>query len=394
VLLAVVAFVQVVGTIGASQGQPEAVDLDGFAVVLLLAGPAALAVLWDRPRYALWTAIACSLLYLGLGYPYGPFVLTPVIGLMHAVVSGHRRDAWIAGVVGIAGALALHAVSPRDDAVSWGQVAGVTTWVAIVLVAGEIVRARVDRRNEARLAAAEQARRRAGEERLRIAQELHDVLAHNISLINVQAGVGLHLMDTNPEQARDALGTIKHASKDALEELRAALDLLRSGDAAPRAPTGGLAQLDSLVARVRSPELDVRVERRGDSVTLPAGLDLAAFRIVQEALTNVVRHASSARTVRVWLDYRDDSLAVHVDDDGRTPSPTTGDDAGSGNGLPGMRERATALGGSFRAGPRPGGGFAVHAVLPTGPSDAPRSGPPHAEPSSTVADAAATGSQP
>jgi signal transduction histidine kinase len=361
-LLVVVAFVQVVGTIGSSQGQPEAVDLDAIAIVLLLAGPASLALLWDRPRIALWVAMGCTLLYLGLGYPYGPFVLTPVIALVHAVVTGHRRDAWIAGAVGIIGALVLHAVSPREDAVTWAQVIGVTTWVAIVLVAGEIVRARLDRRDEARVAAAELARRRASEERLRIAQELHDVLAHNISLINVQAGVGLHLMDTDPEQTRDALGTIKHASKDALEELRAALDLLRSGDAAPRAPTGGLEQLDGLIARVRSPELDVRLERRGTPATLPAGLDLAAFRIVQEALTNVVRHASNATYALVRIDYGDDEITVQVDDDGRATPSVNG--SSNGSGIAGMRERARVLAGDLDAGPRPGGGFRVRARFP------------------------------
>jgi signal transduction histidine kinase len=215
----------------------------------------------------------------------------------------------------------------------------------------------------------EQQRRQASEERLQIAQELHDVLAHNISMINVQAGVGLHLMDTDPQQARQALAAIKQASKDTLGELRAVLDLLRGTDTAPRMPTGGLADLESLVARVRTADLDVRIERSGTQRALPPEVDLAAFRIVQEALTNVVRHAVAATAVHVWLDYRDESLAVHVDDDGRTPPAWRGDDAGSGNGLPGMRERATALGGSFRAGPRAdGGGFAVLAVLPTGPS--------------------------
>src|SRR5690606_4507892 len=127
---------------------------------------------------------------------------------------------------------------------------------------------------------------------------------------------------------------------------------------APRMPTGGLQDLDALVERVNTAELDVTVRRTGTPRSVPPEVDLAAFRIVQEALTNVVRHAPTAATAQVWLDYRDGSLAVHVDDDGRTAAPaTTGADGG--NGLPGMRERATALGGSFQAGSRPTGGFGV-----------------------------------
>jgi signal transduction histidine kinase len=246
--------------------------------------------------------------------------------------------------------------------VTWTQVVGVTTWVALVLVVGEVIRGRVERRAEARVASLELSRRRASEERLRIAQELHDVLAHNISLINVQAGVGLHLMDTHPEQAREALGTIKHASKDALDELRAALELLRSGDSAPRAPTGGLDQVDALIARVRSPDLDLRLDRHGDPVALPAGLDLAAFRIVQEALTNVVRHATGATYAAVRIDYDADALTVQIDDDGRG-APTV-DGSSGGSGIAGMRERARVLAGVLEAGPRPGGGFRVRARFP------------------------------
>jgi signal transduction histidine kinase len=393
-VLPIIAAVQVIGTFGASRDQEVARDVDVLAVALVLTGPIILWFTRRRPVLGAALLMALTFAYFARGYPGGPVVISPVVGLIRAVLSGHRRATWVIAAVGVAALLASHQLAGEYSDEGWISIIAVATWAVIVLVVADIARSRFARRESARRARVEQQRRQASEERLRIAQELHDVLAHNISMINVQAGVGLHLMDTHPEQAREALAAIKQASKDTLGELRSVLDLLRGTDAAPRMPTGGLHDLEALVARVRSADLDVRVDRTGDTREVPPEVDLAAFRIVQEALTNVVRHASSARTVRVWLDYRDDSLAVHVDDDGRTPSPTTGDDAGSGNGLPGMRERATALGGSFRAGPRPGGGFAVHAVLPTGPSDAPRSGPPHAEPSSTVADAAATGSQP
>jgi signal transduction histidine kinase len=231
-----------------------------------------------------------------------------------------------------------------------------------VLLAADLARSRVLRHQAAAAARAEQERREASDERLLIAQELHDVLAHNISLINVQAGVGLHLMDSRPEQARDALTAIKQVSKETLGELRAVLDLLRGDGSAPRTPTGGLGDLDTLVGRVRSPELDVRIERTGTERPMPPAVDLAAYRIVQEALTNVVRHAPSAHLVRVRLDYGAGELVVRIDDDGRESASI----GVGGNGLPGMRERSTALEGQFEAGPRPGGGFAVRAVLPIG----------------------------
>jgi signal transduction histidine kinase len=219
---------------------------------------------------------------------------------------------------------------------------------------------------------AEEDRRRAGEERMRIARELHDVLAHNISLINVQAGVALHLMDEQPSQPRSALIAIKQASNDALRELRSVLDILRQGDAQPpRASASGLAHLNSLIAGASATGLEVRTRVEGTPRPLPAGVDLAAFRIVQEALTNVTRHAGPA-TATVLVAYGDDELTVQVDDDrkgvgsafGRQPTDSDQQTRWSGNGIRGMRERAAALGGELAAGPRPGGGFRVRARLP------------------------------
>jgi signal transduction histidine kinase len=215
---------------------------------------------------------------------------------------------------------------------------------------------------EAERTHAEEDRRRAGEERLRIARELHDVLAHNISLINVQAGVALHLMDEQPGQSRTALAAIKQASNDALHELRSVLDILRQGTDAPRSPTSGLDSLDGLVANAASAGLAVSTRVEGTPRPLPTGVDLAAFRIVQEALTNVTRHAGQA-TASVLVAYGDGELTVQVDDDGRGAT-RQGAEAAGGNGIRGMRERAAALGGQLDAGPRPGGGFRVAARLP------------------------------
>jgi signal transduction histidine kinase len=222
------------------------------------------------------------------------------------------------------------------------------------------------RRLAAERTRAEEARRRAGEERMRIARELHDVLAHNISLINVQAGVALHLMDEQPGQSRSALQAIRQASNDALGELRSVLDVLRQGDEAPpRSPASGLAHLDSLVAGAGATGLAVRTEVEGTPRPLPAGTDLAAYRIVQESLTNVTRHAGPA-SATVLVRYGQDNLTVQVDDDGKGPEPPSAADASlrPGRGLVGMRERVAALGGELTTGPRPGGGFRVLARLP------------------------------
>jgi signal transduction histidine kinase len=208
----------------------------------------------------------------------------------------------------------------------------------------------------------EEARRRTSEERLRIARELHDVVAHNISLINVQAGSALHLIDQQPERARTALSAIKVASKETLVELRSVLGVLRQVDeAAPRSPAPGLGRLDEIVSRASSAGLPVAVEVEGASNGLPPGVDRAAYRIVQEALTNVTRHAGPARaTVRISYGERD--VVLQIDDDGL--GGTTNGSPSTGNGILGMRERAAALGGTVQTGPRPGGGFRVRAWLP------------------------------
>lgn len=229
-----------------------------------------------------------------------------------------------------------------------------------MLAAAELVRVRREQwaRERAERRAAE--KRRTDEERLRIARELHDVLAHSISVINVQAGVGLALLDSDPEQARTALTTIKAASKEALGEVRQVLDTLRAPGAAPRAPAPGLARLSELVEQASAAGLTVGTTTEGARRELPPGADLAAFRILQEALTNVVRHSES-RTAHITLTYAPERLALRIDDEGPA---SHGEAGGSGNGLVGMRERAAALGGTIDAGPRPGGGFRVEAFIP------------------------------
>jgi signal transduction histidine kinase len=225
----------------------------------------------------------------------------------------------------------------------------------------EALRGRRERFTEARRAREQEARQRANEERLRIARELHDVLAHNITTINVQSGVALHLIDEQPEQARTALEAINEASADALREVRSALSALRGdGEQPPRTPTAGLDGVDELVSRACAAGLEVSIDVRGNRRPLPASVDLAAFRIVQESLTNVVRHAQ-ATAATVQLAYGAGELTVQIDDDGRGGAAANG-----GSGILGMRERAAALGGRLIAGPGPRGGFRVSAHLPFG----------------------------
>jgi len=347
---------QVVGSFGAADNQPERRAIDGLALVLVLLGPAALAVRHRWPLAAVAVATGAAVGYIGSGYPYGPIFVSVVVALFAAVQAGHRRSTWGLAALGYGGYLVATLVDPTPGpGPGVGHMALVAGWLAVVLAVSEVVRTRREQAAEVARAEAEEEQRRVGEQRLVIAQELHDVLAHNISLINVQAGVALHLIDEQPDQARTALANIKEASRDALHELRTALDLLRRGDA-PRAPAPRLDDLDTLVAGVRAGGLDARLEVDGRAGPLPAAVELAAYRIVQEALTNVTRHAR-ADLVTVRLGYGD-GVTVEVTDDG------VGGPAGPGNGITGMRQRAAALGGTVEAGPLPGGGFRVVAHLP------------------------------
>jgi signal transduction histidine kinase len=355
----VLALVQVGGTFGAAQRQPSAVPVDALAVVIALVGPAGLLLLRRRPDVLVWAVAAATLVYLVRGYPYGPVFFSLALCAVYAVATGHRLAAWAAFGALLAGHLVALVV--RHDEWSWPAMLGVLAWALLLLAVGELVRVRRERVLAARRARLEAQQRQAGEERLRIARELHDVVAHHMSLINVQAGVALHLMDRKPEQAQTALEAIKDASKDALVELRSLVGILRAeGEAAPRSPTGGLASLDDLVGRSAQAGLAVRLARHGAVRPLPAAVELAALRIVQEAITNVVRHAQAAHA-EIVLDYRSDVLDVTVQDDGqglRDPSN------GAGRGLVGMRERAEGLGGTLTVDSGAGAGTRVHAVLP------------------------------
>jgi signal transduction histidine kinase len=372
------AVVQVVGCRLAAHGQPQATPLDALGYVLLLAGPAALLVRRSQPLLSATVGLAAALAYLAFGYPTGPYFLAAVVALFGAVRRSDRRWVWTLCGVAYASYVALafgpYTVDGRTLVQpTTGQYVAVGAWLAVALLLAETVRFRgaqlaeyARAQTEASRARQEQTRRQASDERLQIASELHDVLGHHLSLINVRAGIGLHLIDSRPEEARAALEAIKTASAEALREVRGVLATLAPADPAdpraPRTPTPGLRDVESLAGDARAAGLPVSVTVTGTVVDVPAAVDRAAYRIVQEALTNVRRHAGPDVRASVAITYADHELRIRVDDDG--PGPADGSGDGSGNGLPGMRERAAALGGSLTAGPRPERGFRVDATLP------------------------------
>jgi signal transduction histidine kinase len=360
---ALLALLQVVGSFGAAHFQPERRPVDALAVLLLVAGPAALPWVGRWPRGVLTFVAGVTAVYLAIGYPYGPVFVSYAVATVVVVVRGHRLLAWtMAGVVLVADAAAR--LGFHREQWSWGSQVGVLAWVLVILAVAELARGRAEWAATYRAAARETRLRQAGEERLRIAQELHDVVAHHMSLINVQAGVALHLADRRPEQVEPALIAIRDASKEAITELRSLIDVLRADNApAPRSPAASLARLDDIVERSRHAGLEVTTAVTGERRPLPAAVELAAYRIVQEAITNIVRHAHATHA-SVTLDYGADLLVVSVEDDG-TGAPDVPTIV-PGNGISGMQERARALGGRLEVSRCGTGGLRVEAVLPTG----------------------------
>ncbi|MFD7021438.1 sensor histidine kinase [Promicromonospora sukumoe] len=462
-----VAVVSLLGSLGAARGQSWATDVDLPGVLLLLVSPAALLLLLPRrPVLATVLSVAATLTFLLAGYPWGPAFLGPVAVLVGVMLSGEVRRArliaWsgaalLSGGVGVAATLLAPRLqrflseNPVRPDRTWGPpgyhgpgwdsadgswfittgalVAG-AAWLAVVLLIASGARDRIARRAAARAAAletaAERERTAVASERLRIARELHDVLAHSLSAINVQAGVGLHLIDRNPGQAREALTNIRDTSKDALAEVRTVLGIVREGtapstsgaqpvdgadgagapaagspavgpptgspptsgpqsaaepqwdDAAPLAPTWDLTGLRRLADQARTEGLDVTVQLTGVD-DLPDHVAGVVHRVVQESLTNVRRHAPSARRVTLRV-TGGDVVEVLVSDDG-APAGRSDEPVVAGYGLLGMRERVEGAGGTLTAGRRPDGpGWEVRARLPgtrrTGPPPATGTAPP------------------
>ncbi|NMO49859.1 sensor histidine kinase [Actinoplanes sp. TBRC 11911] len=343
-----------VATRFAAANQPGTLPLDGMAYALIAVASAVLALRrrWPVPVLAIVTTAVT--VYLIRGYAYGPVLIVFLIAVY--TVSARlplRPAASLAGAVLIV--LTSHVFIPHVGNPGLAGLVPATAFVVVPFALGVTVRLSREATAHAR---ADTARRIADDERLRIAQEVHDVVGHGLAAINMQAEIALHLLQRKPEQAEAALAAISKTSKEGLDELRATLSAVRHGD--ERAPAPGLAQLPALRDRLADAGLPVTVTVSGapSGGDLPAAVDLAGYRIVQEALTNVLRHAQATHAF-VRVEHRPGEVEVEVVDTGRGGPPSPG-----GTGIAGMRERATALGGAFSAGPQPGGGFRVHAVLP------------------------------
>jgi signal transduction histidine kinase len=344
----------------APAGRHQGVEsISGWAYLLVVTAAAAMAFRRLAPTTALLVCTAAVSLYLLGGYPFGPILLSLAVAVYTVGARRPLRQAAgaAAGVFAAVCAAALLGGLRAGGGPDLDAVVPQLAWVAGPLAIGVTVRVGREQVVQARR---DEARRQADGERLRVAQEVHDVVGHGLAAINMQAEIALHLLAKQPAQAEAALTAISRTSRESLDELRATLGAVRrGGDVDDRAPGPGLARLPALVDRTRAVGVPVTVDLAGPLDALPAAVDLAAYRIVQESLTNVLRHAGTA-TAAVALARTGDELTVSVSDTGRggPPAPVPG------HGLAGMRERVTALGGSLTAGPRPEGGFQVTARLP------------------------------
>ncbi|MFG2049329.1 sensor histidine kinase [Micromonospora sp. NPDC048935] len=347
-----------VATVVLVTGLSEPRGLEPLGGVLVAAGGLALAARRRAPIPVLAFTGLCAVAGQGAG------VDVPAVAYLFAVYAavraGHRTGTVVASVIMlVALPVAAMASGRYDPGAAFAQARSVLelAWLIAAGAAGEALRQAERRADEAERTREESALRRAGEERLHIARELHDTLTHQISVIKVQAEVAVHLARKRGEPVPDALLAIRDAGREASRELRVTLEALRD-DADTR--SCGLDHVADLVRRARTTGLDATLTVEGHRADVPAAVDRTAYRIVQESLTNIVRHAAAA-TASVRIDYRLDTVAIRVDDDGgATPEMVPV----AGVGLLGMRERVAALGGRLRAEPRSEGGFTVQAELP------------------------------
>jgi signal transduction histidine kinase len=372
----VIAIFAVFGTIQAArEGGNGERQLDWLGWGLLAVATLALAARRRQPALVLLATAAAVAVSVALGYPTGPIWGTPLIALYSAAATGRRALALLAAAVFLMVLVVWALLAPEPGTPD--EIGFTVLLLALAVATGEVARGRRDylaeaerRATEAERTREEAARRHAGEERLRLARDLHDITAHTIAVIAIQAGVADEALDGCqgcPEPARAAVRAIRAASREAMAELKATVSMLREGTA-PRGPLPGLDQLEELVGMAASGGVRVELAVTGTAPPLPPAVDVTAFRIVQESLTNVLRHAQAASaTVRVR--YHPDAVEVEVDDDGRGANTTrpSGGVPGTrlqGHGLAVMAERAAAVGGHLEAGPKPAAGFRVRARLP------------------------------
>ncbi|MFC7447197.1 sensor histidine kinase [Rhodococcus daqingensis] len=332
-------------------------DLDPIGYALLTIGGLALAARRRAPVTVLAVTGLCALGYQAVGFD------VPAVAFLFAVYAavraGHRMIT-VAASVTLLAALPLAAlVSLHDTGEAFAQARDALeiAWLIAAGAAGEALRQAEGRADEAERTREETARRSADEERLHIARELHDSLTHQISIIKVQSEAAVHVARKRGEKVPEALLAIREAGREAARELRATLEALRDDG---KSPPQGLAHVPNLVERARTTGLDATLTIEGQRQHVPAAVDRTGYRIVQESLTNIARHAAAA-TASVRIEYRPDALVIQVDDDGKATPDTA---LVPGVGLLGMRERVTALGGLLLAAPRSEGGFSVRADLP------------------------------
>ena len=335
-----------VGIVDETQGLTEAQRILGMFAGVVQGG----ALWWRRTHPQIVTAIALAGGYVI--WALAPEGILPFAGLVAVFTLAATRVPRIS-LIGLAGLVALTALNYETATNEEATFVMVFPFVAWVL--GEA----------SRRAVADASRRAVADERARIARELHDVIAHSVSVIVIQAAAADDVFDEHPDQARQALRSIEGAGREALAELRRLLAAVRPGEEdGPLQPLPGLERLPELVASLEEAGLDVTLTRdEGDFDALPAGIDLSAYRIVQEALTNTLRH-SGAQHAEVDVRRTADTLELEIRDDGRGATAAAASDGGGGRGITGMRERAALLGGTLEAGPRPEGGFRVLARLP------------------------------
>ncbi len=360
-IAALLVFLVVVGTsqVGVEPGE-RAVDGIAFACAVVASGAL---VLWRRHPVAMVTAVGLAIaVYVARGYPGGPVVLPVPVAMLALGYVTRWRVAW-AGVVGLLVATVVGSMIAGAGILF--HVLLVVGWGAASVLAGQALAASGERAAAKRERQAHAQEQALAQERLRIAQDVHDSVAHAMATINVQSGVAAHLVEHKPEQAGIALEAIRTASRDALDELGSILSVLReSGSAAPRTPLSVAADIPALIERVRADGVTVELHQSGDLDAVSPAVGAAAYRVLQEALTNTRRHAGPAAEVAATVTVGEcGSLRVRVADDGGGAVPA-GDPGTGGFGLIGMRERVEASGGSLTVGPSQSSGFVVDAVWP------------------------------
>ncbi|MGC2997264.1 sensor histidine kinase [Streptomyces sp. G35A] len=344
-------------------------------LVLSLLACAALLRRRSHPLLVLLVTTVCIMTEGFLGYLLTPLLMGPMLAAQYTVsLRPDRRTTWYSAAAAAAG-IALTGFIVTDSHEWIIGLVNPAAWVLMIASFGSYVRVRreyaVARAEHAAQERDEEARRRVIQERMRIARELHDVIAHHLALANAQAGTAAHLARTRPDQAVAMIEKLPEVTAAALRELKATVGLLRQDtDSEELAPAPGLEQLPRLVEACASAGLDVSVTREGQPQPLTPGLDLTAYRIVQEALTNVTKHAATP-SARVRLDYAPHYLTLTITNEAGSRPTAAADSPGRsrGFGLLGMRERALSAGGTFHAGPRPEGGFEVACALPLSSSE-------------------------